>query len=535
MINRYAGRRFSWLRAFIVVAVISALGAGVWYRYSVWDDQKHAIASGQPWFGGYVDVTATPMHHFELGDGGDSHDAVLAFVVAEDSSTCSPHWGAAYSLDEASSQLDLDRRIERLRSNGHDVVVSFGGQANTDLGDACGTTEELVVAYSQVVDRYELSTIDLDIEGEALGDSAAITRRAEAIHELQQRANGTDSQLKVWLTLPIAPTGLTDEGLEVVRTFLAEGVDITGVNAMTMNFGTTDSLMQTSVDSLKKLHDQLHDLYRAEGEPLGDSTIWRKIGATPMIGQTDIPGEVFTLEDAQGLSNFARDAGIGRMSLWSVNRDRTCGPNYPDTAVVSDSCSGIDQGDESFVAILAQGFTGKSGAAPKQDGTAEPPVLPSDDPETSPYPIWSEDSAFLAGNKVVWHGNVYQAKWWTQGDVPDDPVALEWETPWVLIGPVLEGESPLPQSPVPEGVVADWDPDHAYKGGEYVVLDGTVYRARWWTQGESPNASFNSPGTAPWVPLDPQELQKLIEDKEGRGTDSDADQTSVPGNESGKS
>ena len=111
MLNRYAGRRFSWFRALIVLAVVAALSIGAWYRFSVWDDQKQAAASGEPWYGGYVDVTATPMHRFESDGETSTHHAVLSFVVAEDASTCAPRWGGAYSLDEASTQLDLDRRI----------------------------------------------------------------------------------------------------------------------------------------------------------------------------------------------------------------------------------------------------------------------------------------------------------------------------------------------------------------------------------------------------------------------------------------
>ena len=62
-----------------------------------------------------------------------------------------------------------------------------------------------------------------------------------------------------------------------------------------------------------------------------------------MIGQNDIPDEVFGLDDAQQLVAFAQQHQIGRLSMWSANRDKSCGPNYPDVKVVSDACSGIDQ------------------------------------------------------------------------------------------------------------------------------------------------------------------------------------------------
>ncbi len=38
--------------------------------------------------------------------------------------------------------------------------------------------------------------------------------------------------------------------------------------------------------------------------------------------------------------------------MWSANRDKPCGPNYPDVKVVSDACSGISQVPGEFDSIL---------------------------------------------------------------------------------------------------------------------------------------------------------------------------------------
>ena len=38
--------------------------------------------------------------------------------------------------------------------------------------------------------------------------------------------------------------------------------------------------------------------------------------------------------------------------MWSANRDQPCGPNYPDVQVVSDQCSGVEQGIGGFAKIL---------------------------------------------------------------------------------------------------------------------------------------------------------------------------------------
>ena len=49
---------------------------------------------------------------------GQLDDVVLGFVVADPDDACTPSWGGAYTLDEAATGLDLDRRIARYRERG---------------------------------------------------------------------------------------------------------------------------------------------------------------------------------------------------------------------------------------------------------------------------------------------------------------------------------------------------------------------------------------------------------------------------------
>ena len=60
---------------------------------------------------------------------------------------CTPSWGAAYSLADAASSLDLDRRVARLQQLGGTVAVSFGGLANQELAVTCTDPAQLKAAY----------------------------------------------------------------------------------------------------------------------------------------------------------------------------------------------------------------------------------------------------------------------------------------------------------------------------------------------------------------------------------------------------
>jgi chitinase len=452
------------------------------------------------WYAPYVDTTLTPQFHFEDPTDNPADQVVLGFVVANAEGACEPTWGTHHDLDEAATALDLDRRVARLRQRSGDVIVSFGGAINNELALRCASVDELVGAYSAVIDRYRLTTIDFDIEGGALADRDGNTRRAEATARLQERARAEGRPLAVWLTLPVAPAGLTAESVGVVDAMLAAGVDLAGVNVMTMNYGGSRpsgvGMFDASAQALEATWRQLSGAYRRAGTPLADAAVWRKLGATPMIGQNDAPGERFELDDVRRLASFAAERGLGRVSIWSANRDGPCGAQW-DSQLASNTCSGVEQEPLDFARAF-DGLTGRSGSAAELPTVPETAPVVVDDPATSPYPIWRSSRIYEAGDKAVWHGNVYEAKWWTQGNLPDEPVVNVWDTPWRYVGPVLPSDRPRTTSTTAPASYPEWAPDAVYEKGDRVTLEGRAFEARWWSRGDRPDDDVDRPWDTPW-------------------------------------
>lgn len=461
-------------------------------------------------FAPYVDVTATPTYAFEDTSGAGSEDVVLGFVVSSKDEACDPSWGGAYSLDQAADELDLDRRVARLDQVGGRVSVSFGGAANSELAIGCTDGTALAAAYRSVVERYSIDTIDLDIEGATASATPVVQRRGRAIAAVVAAERAAGRHLDVWLTLPVATSGLTAEGLGVLRETLAAGVEPAGVNAMVMDYGEPTEPGVTMGDraeqALTALQAQLRDVYAAQGSPLSEDQAWQRVGATPMIGQNDVPGEVFDLGDARRLLGFARQHHLRRLSMWSANRDQDCGPNYPDVQVVSDQCSGVTQPAGGFADILGRFGRGGGASPDPAPSTASPSAVAptsagadeTDDPARSPYQIWNAEQGYAADTKVVWHHNVYVAKWYSIGQPPDTPVADAHLTSWSLVGPVLPGEHPQALPTLPAGTYPTWRAGRAYHGGERVLRHGVGYQAKWWTQGDPPDASTGTPYDSPW-------------------------------------
>ncbi len=510
-------RRLSPIRVLIALLLISILAYTGLQKIKQIDDSKF-ITNTNPWFAPYVDVTATPYFDFEKLGTTPAKNVVLSFIVSSQEDACVPSWGKAYTLDKASNQLDLDRRIARLRQLGGDISISFGGLLNDEMSINCTDTQRLADAYKSVIEKYNVYTLDFDLEGNGLSDTDAAVRRAQVLTLLQQDLRQQGKNLAIWLTLPVIPQGLTETGTNAIATMLANGVDIAGVNIMTMNYGQSRANGQTMADAsaraLLETHRQLGILYSNAGIDLSGASLWKKLGATPMIGQNDLANDIFTLDDAVALNKYAQSQGLIRLSMWSANRDIQCGENYANITVASDSCSGLKQNSLDFINTLSiemDGTIQQNVVTTKEDSPEE--LSNTDDPATSPYQIWSENNIYLEGTKVVWHKNVYQAKWWTQGDLPDNPVLQSWQTPWQLIGPVLPGEKPFEQLKLPDGTYPEWSGTKQYNSGDKIMFNGVPYNAKWWTLGDSPAAATADPTSSPWQALTQAQIEEILKNK----------------------
>jgi hypothetical protein len=222
------------------------------------------------------------------------------------------------------------------------VIVSFGGQKPKELALAAGDVPTLQAQYQAVIDAYSLTAIDFDIEEAAIKHAPSVDRRNAAIAGLQSAAQAGGRDLAVSYTLPVAPDGLTAEGLALLQNAVAHRVNVTLVNIMTMDFNdpaAPDQMGATAIQATQAVFRQLQNLL--------SGVSWATIGVTPMIGVNDVVKEVFTLQDAHDLLAFARQNGLGRLAMWEVNRDKSCTPR--DT---KDTCSGVDQQPFDFTNIF---------------------------------------------------------------------------------------------------------------------------------------------------------------------------------------
>jgi len=282
----------------------------------------------------------------------------LAFIT--DGGSCTPAWGGAVPLSTSNAaQIDardaIERSIDALEAAGGSTIMSFGGANGTELAQACTTLSDLTRSYRQVIERYTTTHIDFDIEGGALADRAANLRRGQAIAALQAAAKANGSTLTVSLTLPVFPTGLTQDGLNAIADTIAGGARVDLVNVMAMDYGPwampnpDGNLGQAAIDAGVNTAAQMARFWPT----LTAAQRLAHVGVTPMIGRNDVATEFFRTQDAHTVGVFARAENLGRLSWWSVNRDKPCPAGQG--AWASSTCSG----DPSPAWTYAQGFLGR--------------------------------------------------------------------------------------------------------------------------------------------------------------------------------
>jgi hypothetical protein len=303
-------------------------------------------------FAPYVDATTWPqLDLLAIAQELKIRRFRLGFVVAHSASQPTPSWGSVHS---ATSSYRL-REINALRALGGDVAIAFGGAVGIELAASTNSAAELAAKYKSVVDAYDARVLDFDLEGAWLADWESIQRRAEALFTLQRSMATERRPLEIWFTLPLLPTGLSGDGLHVIRSAIDRGVEIRGVNGMAMDYGGAAAPQPVgrmgiyAVEAARNLYGQLRALYAASGTPKDPSEVWQMIGITPMIGVNDVVAEVFQQSDADQLLHFAMKSRIGSLSIWSLNRDRAC--ERPQ-ALASPLCSGIPQREYEFTRIF---------------------------------------------------------------------------------------------------------------------------------------------------------------------------------------
>jgi chitinase len=296
------------------------------------------------YFAPYNNDAARETDLVALSQASGARFFTLAFIESSKGKNCQATWNTRQPIGSW-----MRASIDALRATGGDVRMAFGGSFNSELAVTCHSLPDLEAQYQAVIDTYNLTHIDFDIEGKTLRNTRATDRRNQAIAALQQRAAQAGRRLNVSYTLPVEVTGLSQSDLNLLRDAIQNGVQVSVVNLMTMDYYSKhaqgDQMGQNAITTANSVFRQLQQLYPAQSS----SQLWSMIGLTPMIGVNDDTNEIFTMQDAQTVVSFARQQRIPQLAFWSMGRDRACTSEQ----TAPHGCSGVDQRPYNYAQAFA--------------------------------------------------------------------------------------------------------------------------------------------------------------------------------------
>ena len=279
----------------------------------------------------------------------------LAFLETLSKSSCTLAWNGNRNDPVANGRYLSD--IASLRALGGDVIPSFGGwsadQGGTEIADSCKDVNTIAAAYEDVITRYDVSRLDMDVEGRSLNRTDGIDRRNKALKLVQGWAAAQGRPFQVSYTLPTSASGLEASGLAILQNAITNGTHVDVVDIMAFDYydRVTKDMGTAAVNAANGTIAQLHALYPAKTP----AQLNAMVGITLMPGLDDYPKktENTTVAHAQQVYNYARANGLNTLSIWAIQRDNGGCPGVTG----SNSCSGIVQSTWDFSHLL-EPFTG---------------------------------------------------------------------------------------------------------------------------------------------------------------------------------
>jgi glycosyl hydrolase family 18 (putative chitinase) len=272
----------------------------------------------------------------------------LAFLETLSKTSCTLAWNGDRADPVTNGRYTAD--ITSLRALGGGVIPSFGGwsadQGGTEIADSCKDVDAIASAYEDVITRYNVTRLDMDVEGRSLNRTDGIDRRNKALAIVQAWAQQQRRSFQVSYTLPTSADGLEPSGLAILQNALVNGTRVDVVNIMAFDYydRVTTDMGTAAVNAANGTAAQL--------QSIGMNS---QIGITLMPGLDDYPKktENTTLAHAQQVLGYAQVNGVNTLSIWAIQRDNGGCPGVTG----SNSCSGIVQNTWDFTHLL-QPFTG---------------------------------------------------------------------------------------------------------------------------------------------------------------------------------
>jgi chitinase len=148
---------------------------------------------------------------------------------------------------------------------------------------------------------------------------------------------------------------------------------------------------QEAINAANGLFSELQNIFPSKSS----SQLWAMVGITPMIGQNDSAGEIFSMSNAQQVLSFAQSKQVGELAFWEVSRDNG---SCAGSTTASPTCSGLSQSTYAFINTFKAYTNGSGGGGPTPTPVPTKTPTPTPTKTVTPTPIPTPPSG---GNLVT--------------------------------------------------------------------------------------------------------------------------------------
>ena len=343
------------------------------------------------------------------------------------------------------SKQQFIQDIKNLKSKGQHVIISVGGAYGAIVINSKTAADKFASSLSTIIKEYGFEGVDIDLEGSAVSGTEYIASGLRKLHD----EFGDD------FIITMAPETYymhKAEGLTGAYYRLAiEIKDILTIcypqfyNAGS-DIGYGDFFArypsQSFITSLASMYIEngLRPDQLAIGVPAASSA-----GGSGYISTDDLKEVINSLVYKRQLDGFTpprRYTNLRGVMTWSINWDGT--QNYAWGKSMSELMHNLPISEGEDIEEPEEESNESDDSHNSDDSHDSDDNKDSDDNTDSDkeemdvdgIPAWDESKVYFRGDKVVYSGKIYEALWWTKGEIPEEN--CNEGQPWKYIGNVKQ-------------------------------------------------------------------------------------------------
>ena len=423
------------------------------------------------------------------------------------------------------SKTQFIQDIKDMQSKGQHVIISVGGANGRIIINSEAAADKFASSLSAIIKEYGFEGVDIDLEGSAVSGTEYIARGLRKLHNefgddfiitmapetyYMHKADGLmgayyrlATEIKDILTIcyPQFYNAGGDIGYNGFNARYPSQSFITSLATMYIENGLRPDQLAIGVPAMPNANGYIsNDNLKA----VVNSLVYKKPldGFTPPREYKTLRGVMTWSINWDGTLNYDWGKYMSELmdSLPVVDggnerpdHDNDDSDNNSDNDDDSDTNSDNDNDSDN------NSDNGNDSDNNNRDN--------NDQQDFGDVPAWNPSSVYFHGDKVVYNGKIYEAKWWTRGEIPE--TAQGDGQPWKYIGDA-SGNNSNPEDDSDNnsdndndsdnnnsdnndqqdiGDIPAWNPSSVYFRGDKVVYNGNIYEAKWWTRGEIPETA----------------------------------------------